>query len=55
VNVSGLPALAFPVGFSSEGMPIGAQLIGPDWSELRLCSIVAEYQSATDWHRREPR
>jgi aspartyl-tRNA(Asn)/glutamyl-tRNA(Gln) amidotransferase subunit A len=54
VNVAGLPALAFPIGFSSEGMPLGAQLIGPDWSEFRLCSIVAEYQRATDWHLREP-
>ena len=54
VNIVGLPAVAFPVGFSSEGMPIGAQLIGPAWSELRLCSIVAGYQEATDWHMKEP-
>jgi len=54
VNVAGLPAVAFPVGFSSEGMPIGAQLVGADWSELRLCSIVSAYQQATDWHLRTP-
>jgi aspartyl-tRNA(Asn)/glutamyl-tRNA(Gln) amidotransferase subunit A len=54
VNVVGLPAMAFPVGFSADGMPIGAQLVGPEWSELRLCSIVAAYQRATDWHLRSP-
>jgi len=54
VNVAGSPAVAFPVGFSSQGMPVGAQLIGPDWSELRLCSIVSAYQQATDWHLKRP-
>jgi aspartyl-tRNA(Asn)/glutamyl-tRNA(Gln) amidotransferase subunit A len=54
VNVAGLPAVAFPVGFSTDGLPLGAQLIGPEWSELNLCSIVAEYQRATDWHLHRP-
>jgi aspartyl-tRNA(Asn)/glutamyl-tRNA(Gln) amidotransferase subunit A len=54
VNAAGLPAVAFPVGFSSDGMPIGAQLIGSDWSEQRLCSMVGTYQDATDWHLRRP-
>jgi aspartyl-tRNA(Asn)/glutamyl-tRNA(Gln) amidotransferase subunit A len=54
VNVVGLPAVAFPIGFSSDGLPLGAQLIGPEWSELRLCSVVSAYQQATDWHLRQP-
>ena len=54
VNLAGLPSVAFPVGLSSEDMPLGAQLIGPEWSELRLCSVVSAYQAATDWHLRDP-
>lgn len=54
VNAAGVPALAFPVGFSSEGLPLGAQLIGPPWSEPLLCSIGAAYQETTDWHLRRP-
>lgn len=54
VNGAGLPAIAFPVGFSPEGMPLGAQLIGPAWSELFLCSVVDAYQQTTDWHLRSP-
>jgi aspartyl-tRNA(Asn)/glutamyl-tRNA(Gln) amidotransferase subunit A len=27
-NLSGLPALAFPAGFSAEGLPIGLQCVG---------------------------
>jgi aspartyl-tRNA(Asn)/glutamyl-tRNA(Gln) amidotransferase subunit A len=52
VNVAGLPAVAFPTGFSTAGTPLSAQLIGPEWSELRLCSIVSRYQAETDWHLR---
>ena len=51
-NVAGLPALALPIGFSSAGTPIGAQLIGLPWSESFLCSLGASYQRATDWHTR---
>lgn len=54
VNLAGLPSLAFPVGFSSDDVPVGAQLIGPDWSELRLCAMVGAYQATTDWHLRSP-
>lgn len=50
VNAAGLPAAAFPAGFSDDGLPVGAQLIGPAWSEETLCSIVGAYQSATDHH-----
>ena len=53
VNAAGLPAVAFPVGFSSDRLPLGAQLIGPPWSELRLCSIADAYQRTTDWHLRQ--
>lgn len=55
VNAAGLPALAFPVGFSAEGLPLGAQLIGPAWSEQALCAMGAIYQSGTEWHLRGPR
>ncbi len=54
INASGLPSLAFPVGFSSDELPLGAQLIGPPWSELRLCSVVDAYQRTTGWHFRRP-
>ena len=52
VNAAGLPGLAFPIGFSSDGLPLGGQLIGPAWSETVLCSLGASYQETTDWHLR---
>lgn len=53
VNLARLPALSIPVGFSKLGMPMGAQLIGPEFSEELLCAIGAAFQRQTDWHRRD--
>jgi aspartyl-tRNA(Asn)/glutamyl-tRNA(Gln) amidotransferase subunit A len=52
VNLAGLPALSIPVGFSSEGLPMGAQLIGRKFSEGLICAVGAAYQRETDWHLR---
>ena len=35
VNLAGLPALSMPCGFDAQGLPIGAQLIGPHFGEGR--------------------
>lgn len=53
-NLAGLPALAFPVGYSSAGLPVGAQLIGRSHDEETLLAAVETYQSVTDHHERIP-
>jgi aspartyl-tRNA(Asn)/glutamyl-tRNA(Gln) amidotransferase subunit A len=40
VNLAGLPALSLPVG-RDGGLPIGAQLIAPDFEEARMLSVAA--------------
>jgi aspartyl-tRNA(Asn)/glutamyl-tRNA(Gln) amidotransferase subunit A len=54
VNFLGLPALCVPCGFSSNGMPVGFQLIGRPFSEATLFRTGHAYESATDWHLRLP-
>ena len=53
-NLSGLPALSLPCGFSREGLPIGLQIIGPAWGEARLLRAARAYEQATEWHTRLP-
>ena len=36
VNLAGLPALTVPVGFNEDKMPLGVQLIAPDFKEQTL-------------------
>lgn len=49
VNLCDLAAIAVPSGFDSKGMPNGAMLIGPAWSEGRLAAIAdGVHRAATD-------
>ena len=54
VNLAGLPALAVPAGFTSDGLPVGMQLIGRPGEEERLLEVGRAFQEATDHHLREP-
>jgi aspartyl-tRNA(Asn)/glutamyl-tRNA(Gln) amidotransferase subunit A len=53
-NFTGLPALSLPCGFTSDGLPIGLQLVARPWAEAHLLRAGAAYESATDWHRAKP-
>jgi aspartyl-tRNA(Asn)/glutamyl-tRNA(Gln) amidotransferase subunit A len=53
-NEAGLPSLAFPVGRSTEGLPIGAQLMGAPYDEETLLAVVEAFQSSTPHHECRP-
>jgi len=53
-NLAGIPALAFPVGFDQNGLPIGMQLMGKHFDEATLFMTAHAYQLVTDWHIRQP-
>jgi aspartyl-tRNA(Asn)/glutamyl-tRNA(Gln) amidotransferase subunit A len=55
VNVWGLPAISIPCGFTSAGLPIGLQIIGPHWKEEGVLRLAYAYERATNWHKRTPR
>ncbi|TMF01311.1 MAG: Asp-tRNA(Asn)/Glu-tRNA(Gln) amidotransferase GatCAB subunit A [Chloroflexi bacterium] len=61
-NVSGLPALSVPCGFSEDneggrigvGLPIGLHIAGRPFDEATVLRIGFAYESATAWHTRRP-
>ena len=53
-NLAGIPAIAFPVGFDNCGLPVGMQLMGPNFSEDLLFQITHAYQQITNWHKSTP-
>ncbi len=53
-NLSGLPAISLPCGFSSDGLPIGLQLIGPRFHEVKILRAAYAYEEATPWHNKFP-
>jgi aspartyl-tRNA(Asn)/glutamyl-tRNA(Gln) amidotransferase subunit A len=59
-SLAGLPALSVPCGFSpatddaSVSMPVGLQIIGPQWGEQKIFNVGYAYQQVTDWHLKHP-
>lgn len=45
MNIAGLPALNLPCGSTKQGLPIGMQIIGPQFSEERLLNIGNLYET----------
>jgi len=54
VNVWGLPAISIPCGFTTARLPIGLQIIGPQWRENTVLQVAYAYEQSTDWHKRSP-
>jgi aspartyl-tRNA(Asn)/glutamyl-tRNA(Gln) amidotransferase subunit A len=44
-NLAGTPALSVPCGLSSDGLPIGVQLIGNFWSEGLILNLASRYEA----------
>src|SRR5579885_3428291 len=53
-NLTGLPALALPCGFTRAGLPVSLQLVGRPFAEPALLAAGHAYQRETDWHTRRP-
>ena len=47
-NVWGLPAISLPCGFTSSGLPIGLQLIGPPNGEIKLLQAASAVEQILD-------
>ena len=53
-NVLGWPGVNVPAGFTRDGLPLGAQLLGPTCGEERLISLAAQLEDDRHWHRERP-
>lgn len=53
-NVWGLPAVSVPCGFTQSGLPIGLQIAGHHWQEIKVLQLAHSYEQATAWHKRQP-
>lgn len=59
-SLAGLPALSVPCGFAKPedggavDLPVGLQIIGPQWGEQKIFNVGHAFQMATDWHKKHP-
>jgi aspartyl-tRNA(Asn)/glutamyl-tRNA(Gln) amidotransferase subunit A len=54
VNLSGMPGISLPCGFSSTGLPIGLQIIGKAFDEATILRVAYAFEQHTGHHRRRP-
>jgi aspartyl-tRNA(Asn)/glutamyl-tRNA(Gln) amidotransferase subunit A len=52
--VIGTPGISIPCGYSTEGLPIGFQFLGPRRSEALLYKVAYAFEQSTDYHLRHP-
>jgi aspartyl-tRNA(Asn)/glutamyl-tRNA(Gln) amidotransferase subunit A len=50
-NLTGLPALSIPCGFTKEGLPIGLQIVSGPWEEAKVLRAGHTFEQATEWHK----
>ncbi|MBG82273.1 MAG: Asp-tRNA(Asn)/Glu-tRNA(Gln) amidotransferase GatCAB subunit A [Chloroflexi bacterium] len=53
VNIAGLPSISVPSG-ESDQLPVGLQIIGPQFGDPVVIRIAAEYERSTIWHKSHP-
>ena len=53
-NLAGIPGISLPCGRSSEGLPIGLQLMAAPFEEERLLRAARMYERETEWHLQRP-
>jgi amidase len=53
-NLTGQPAISIPAAPTADGLPIGAQLIGPRDAEPLLLSLAGQLERELGWPERRP-
>ena len=55
ITVVGLPAISIPCGFTSDGLPVGLQIVGRHQDDLGVLQLAYAFEQATGfWKQRPP-
>jgi aspartyl-tRNA(Asn)/glutamyl-tRNA(Gln) amidotransferase subunit A len=53
-NLTGLPAISVPCGFTDGNLPVGLQIVAQPFEEATAFRVAYAYEQATEWHTRRP-
>jgi len=53
-SLAGVTAMSVPCGLDEDSLPVGLQIIGPQFKEEVILKAGHAYQQVTDWHERRP-
>ena len=55
ISVTGLPAISVPCGFTTDGLPVGVQIVGRHQDDFGVLQLAYAFEQATGfWKRRPP-
>jgi aspartyl-tRNA(Asn)/glutamyl-tRNA(Gln) amidotransferase subunit A len=54
-TLAGYPGLTLPVGFDRDSLPVGMNIIAPQFEEQLILNTGYAYQQETDWHTKSPK
>jgi len=54
-NMSGHPAASIPCDWSSDGLPIGMQIVGKRFDELTVLQVSKAFEELAPWQDRKPK
>lgn len=52
-NLAGLPGISIPSGFTSDGLPIGLQILAPPFAEEKIFQVAYTFEQNTDYHNKK--
>jgi len=52
ISITGLPAVSVPGGFTSDGLPVGVQIVGPPGGDLQVLRFAKEFEAASGYGHR---
>jgi amidase len=53
-DMSGHPTLTLPGGITTDGVPVGFQIVGRAFDEAQILAAGHAFQQVTDWHTKRP-
>ena len=53
-NLTGMPAISVPCGFSPDGLPVGLQIAGRLFEDSIVLKVAHAYEQASPWHTMHP-
>jgi aspartyl-tRNA(Asn)/glutamyl-tRNA(Gln) amidotransferase subunit A len=53
-NMAGIPGMSMPCGFSSDGLPIGLQILAKPFDEETIFRVAYTFEQNTEHHQRKP-
>jgi aspartyl-tRNA(Asn)/glutamyl-tRNA(Gln) amidotransferase subunit A len=54
INLTGQPAISVPAGFTTDGLPVGLQIVGRHLGDATVLGAAAAYERASDWRDHRP-